>query len=351
MPQTKDFKAFPIDSKQLHYLIVNDYVDFPNVDTDHVRDKDKVDGLLRIFTLLQTGWFVVNIILRASQRLYISTLELTTAAFILCTFGTTICAFHKPDGVRKPDVLYSRAKLRDIMAAEKRPIGAMYQRTPLDFISRREYSLSKYWAHWFNTFRFLGLDFLQPERPVERFANANNLAFYGIRGLPYWMLLFISSAYFGVFIAGWNFTFPTSIEQTLWRVASLFQMGTMWAFTIITELAFFDCIPPESHSRSMSATVAKVPDVPDVEEQKGPRCMRNAFERFVHSLASSIRNNTVSKDPDLDIPISVVFSIDFCAFVYGVARLYIWVADFIELRSLPHSSFTDVDFSRIVPHL
>lgn len=141
-----DFKHFPIDAKQLHYLVTKGYIDFPAIDEGKIRDRNKSDGLLRILTLLQTVWFLVNVIVRAAQGLAVTTLELTTSSFILVAVGITVFAFRKPDSIREPELLSTEQTIAGILSMEKTHIGAIYQRTPLDFISRREYSLSQYWA-------------------------------------------------------------------------------------------------------------------------------------------------------------------------------------------------------------
>jgi hypothetical protein len=40
-------KAFPIDAKQLRYLVVNKYIDYPSIDKSLIDDKNKSDGLAR----------------------------------------------------------------------------------------------------------------------------------------------------------------------------------------------------------------------------------------------------------------------------------------------------------------
>jgi hypothetical protein len=43
----RGWKKFPIDAKQLHYLIVHGYIGYPAVDRLSIEDKNKSDGLAR----------------------------------------------------------------------------------------------------------------------------------------------------------------------------------------------------------------------------------------------------------------------------------------------------------------
>jgi len=114
VPHTKDWTAFPIDAKQLHYLVTHTYVDFPTIGKQEIQDKNKVD-LLRILTLLQTLWFVINMAGRAAQHLDITCGELTTAAFTVCSIGTTVCWIHKPADVSTPELVRSDMAIAEIL--------------------------------------------------------------------------------------------------------------------------------------------------------------------------------------------------------------------------------------------
>jgi hypothetical protein len=50
----KDWKPFPINGKQLHYLVTHErkdtnekYLEFPKISADAIKDKNKSDGLVR----------------------------------------------------------------------------------------------------------------------------------------------------------------------------------------------------------------------------------------------------------------------------------------------------------------
>lgn len=80
--QPAGWKLFAVDAKQLHYLIHEEYVEYSDMGQIPIRDKNKVDGMLRLITLIQTLWFVLNFILLAAQNLTITALELSTVVFV-----------------------------------------------------------------------------------------------------------------------------------------------------------------------------------------------------------------------------------------------------------------------------
>lgn len=42
-----DWKQFPVDTKQLHYLVTRDYMDFPDLTTEEIQARGKTDKLAR----------------------------------------------------------------------------------------------------------------------------------------------------------------------------------------------------------------------------------------------------------------------------------------------------------------
>jgi hypothetical protein len=50
------FPNFPLDAEQLHYLISNGYVKYPNVEKGTIDEKNKADGLSRYISRNQRYW-------------------------------------------------------------------------------------------------------------------------------------------------------------------------------------------------------------------------------------------------------------------------------------------------------
>ena len=69
----------------------------------------------RIIAGLQAIWFLVNLIARAAQHLTITTLELTTASFVIILFGTAWSWKEKPSDVTVAVPIKALVSIEDIV--------------------------------------------------------------------------------------------------------------------------------------------------------------------------------------------------------------------------------------------
>lgn len=138
--RTSDGVSWPLNAQQLYYLIqrgfitehvVHDRIFIPKTDID---DKNKQNALVRTITMGQILWFLASCIGRASQRLTITTLELTTIGFAVTTIGVSIFWFHKPADISSPQSLVIEAAVADIHANAGLDDSYIWHDTPLDFL-------------------------------------------------------------------------------------------------------------------------------------------------------------------------------------------------------------------------
>ena len=340
---TRDWVPFPIDAKQLHYLIMKGHVRFPTLNERKIKDRNKVDRILRLLTLIQILWFVLNILDRAVQRLAITCLELTTAAFIVCSVGISLCWFHKPADIMTAETIESNSCIADILLEVGGRAHRPYNHTPLDFISRKESASSLCWSNWVNILRNMHIVFVPTMRPVNRFENTIFLELSRTVNVAW---LGLTAIYSSIFIAAWNNNFPSPCERLLWRVASITVMGTLLSCWVIMEFGL-------SWYPALRQRLAhNLPQRHDLEH--GPRTQRLtrwSCLRKAESVAACIRNNSVSQDPGLTLPLKAILPIYVVVFFYTVARTYIFVEDIIELRSLPPSAYTNARWSALFPHI
>ena len=337
-----DCAPFPLNAKQLHYMVNKGHVAFPSLDKRLILDKNKADGLLRLVSLFQTFWFLLNIIGRASQKLSITGLELTTAAFIGCTVVTTFCWAHKPADITISEAIQTNTSIAEVLCQAGRDAHAPYHQTPLEFISRNEWPWTIYWSNWINILRHMGFRFVQDSKPVKRFANTEVPEVKGWLLAIYYLMY---SAYCAVFFGGWNFVFPTKVEQTLWRAASVVLLCSGTAFALVTTYAFY-VHPFICKLFGNSGTSGRVSDGNIGLDKHDCRASRVA-----RAAAAAVRNNSVDKDPALTVPLKAILPVYISAFLYCNARTYIFIADIIEFRALPVSAFRTVQWSSFLPHV
>ena len=110
--QSEEERDFPLDAKQLHFLVSKGYLPLPDLDRREVEERNKVDILLRIITLGQVLWFLINVTGRWAQHLVVTTAELTTVSFILCSLGTSFFWWHKPADARIGKVIEQKSQYR-----------------------------------------------------------------------------------------------------------------------------------------------------------------------------------------------------------------------------------------------
>jgi hypothetical protein len=88
---TPDCGSFPVNSAQPHHLLSQGHIQYPNIDKRGIQDKNKAEAIVRCLTLGQTLWFLLSCVGRAAQGLALTTLEVSTLAFISSATGTFFC--------------------------------------------------------------------------------------------------------------------------------------------------------------------------------------------------------------------------------------------------------------------
>ncbi|ORY04678.1 hypothetical protein BCR34DRAFT_572522 [Clohesyomyces aquaticus] len=369
-----DMPAFPIDGLQIHYLVTNGYLEYPTLDKRTIGDRNKTDTLVRVITIFQTLWFTINCIARTTQHLALTTLELTALAFIPCTLATTFCWANKPADVSRPIILEITTPISTILLKAGSAASQPYRNTPLDFVSRQEWSWSLYWQFWRSFLRGMHIIFYPRVRPIPRFPN-DNFPEPGPWGLL--AFFFFSTGYASIFLAGWNFVFATQKEQTLWRIASLASMAAM-VVTWITDTVVFRMLPgirretkrslqrassgfapssSPSSSLSPNLEVEKAVDSQGHDNSHGQTQTKKlwfaqtAVGRRIYRVANFLRNTSSDKDPEYTVPLRALLPVTFSGVLYLICRSYLLVEDFVGLRSLPKSAYDMVDWAGMIPHL
>ncbi|KAL8927026.1 MAG: hypothetical protein Q9208_002571 [Pyrenodesmia sp. 3 TL-2023] len=348
--QTSDWVPFPVDAKQLLWLVRRGFVAVPDIRPEAIKDKNKVDGVIRLIMVAQTLWFMANFFGRIAQGLTITVLELTTAAFVYCALPIMWMWRHKPADVGMPEFIHTDARMAEILLAggDEVPELYLYDRTPLDFISRKEWFWSIYWSHAKHLLYRLHLSGPRA-RPVDRFSNTSSPE------VAAWLWnpgLFFALSFGAIFIAPWHFSFPTEAERLLWRISSVTYVVTMAAGELVTRWAFewlpylrdwwgalkSGRMPAESESETEI-------EKPEEEGQKNPR------RRPPQNVWELLRNTSPGQDPLLAAPLKAILPMHILVLGYLLARAYILVEDFLELRSLPASAYQTVEWGQLIPHI
>ncbi|KAF2193614.1 hypothetical protein K469DRAFT_549960 [Zopfia rhizophila CBS 207.26] len=313
----QDGAPFRINSKHIHWLVSRKYIDFPGVSDEELWDKSKQDTLAKLITCFQVGYLILQCIGRVVQGIALTTLELSTMAIVVCAIMTSVCWIAKPLDVRYPIRIRMDVTVAQVLQ-EAGPIAARpYRQTPLDFVD----DLTPSWA--LNVQPFMKMPVGPFKRPIPRIGDSR---------LPWltWTenscLCFGTMVYASIHMTGWNFHFPTRVEQILWRVSSLILLGATVAFWILESLAM------------------------GWRYGGGQELFTRLFTQRSKSSPQEYSHETPFEPREL--PLAWEFwSIFPIAFIYAAARVYILVEALLGLRSLPLSAYLTVDWASLFPHI
>lgn len=325
-----DWVPFPVNSKQLHYLVTEGYIPFSavNLDSETIEDKNKGDMFARCIAITQILWFTVNYFARWHQRLASTTLELTTLGFILCTLGTYFCWASKPKDVIGPIILRPSERLRDILKRAGDTAKYPYKNTPLDFVGCDQWSWTLYWKYWLNILDRLHIVLSSKQRPIVKIPD-DNFPPPSSATVPFLCLMQLGYAAIPLF--GWKYIFPTSIESFLWRVSTLVLLGSVlvaWLVEIVAWRILATQRKPKDHFDAIS--------LPSRSTKRG--------------VLGWLRNNTPENDPNLDVPISALLPVTLAGASYCLVRGYMLVEDFVNLRAQPPSVYEMVNWDIYCPN-
>lgn len=286
-----DYEPFPVNATQVHFLVARGYLPFPDIAEEVIKDKNKAGGLTRWLTVLQTCWFFVQCIGRWAQDLSVTTLEVSTIAFVLCTVPTSLCWYRKPLDIDLPIRLDLNTPIDTIRAEAQQPIDETYNRTPFDFVD----PTSLYWStHYMSN---INIRTGAKRKPIERSTNDKILKV--ARTFTELWLFIVVLNFACVHLLAWNFqTFPTSLEHLLWRISATLIVGlTLYHWAVVWIAPWCQ----EENARQIPLIVF-----------------------YLHAIG------TVA---------------------YGLARVYLICEAFVGLRALPASVFRDVEWSAFIPHI
>jgi hypothetical protein len=325
--QTTDFRPFPVTARQLHYLVAQNYMDFPDISMEEVWDKSKADLFTKFLACGQICWLLLQVIGRLIQHLPITTLELVTLSYVLCALATYIAWLHKPLDIEIPTLIPLNVEMKVILKDAGSVAAKPYRQNPLDFVDNQ----APCW--WMNVQKYLFFRVDPRARPLQRFTN-DKFPNVGL-GWETFYYFVISHAFTGIHLAGWNLeAYPTYIEKILWRTACLTMSGCMVAVWIL-----------EGAQEQVRAGRAE-------------RWHRRLS--LVSSNSSSVRSNSellqtrsrdeVMADPEF-IPLWEVLLFVPVVLIYSVARLYLMAEVFAGLRKLPKGAFECVQWTNFLPHV
>jgi len=288
--------------------------DFPRISKAEIEDKSKGDAISKGLVILQTSWFVTQCIARGTQGLPITELELATVAFAALNFAIYLLWWEKPQNVQRGVRVYKKRRAEEAvndgdvettvgfwaaLGDALSDLPAVIARGPsineVDFDSWLARVLT--WP-FFKPFYIMVSYEEEYEKRVDTFYP--NKWVTASEDFSILLVVTITVAFGGIHCVGWSFDFPSSIERTFWRVASL----------------------------SITSVPILLAPLLLLGERVDKVLLRERFGDFCTVMTFIL---TLS--------------------IYILSRLALLVLPLISLRSLPPAAFHVVHWTSIIPHV
>ncbi|KAF5332346.1 hypothetical protein D9758_016936 [Tetrapyrgos nigripes] len=264
-----------------------------------IEDKSKGDAVSKGLALLQTSWFLVQILTRAIQHLPITELEIATVAFAILNLLMYGLWWFKPLDVQRPIMIGLGPEDISISSTISwRQLLLSFHFLDLlvgDYYPNREESVS------------VPIIWAGSDKPTEAEAKT----------VPS-VVTFVACIFGAIHCFAWNFSFPTSTEQMMWRISA--------AFVALFPFVYF--LGWATHY---------------IWEDLDWQSLLKRFRllRYISSFLKGIFYN--------DIVVLIIVS--FGVLLYVVCRLILLTIIFTTLRSLPSDAYRDIDWTRYLPHM
>ena len=114
-PFIPDSQRSTLTSNGVSLLLKHEPQLVPDISEEEVKDKSKGSILTKALACIQATWFCLSSILRVSQRLPVSMLELNTFAHALCTLIVYVLWWKKPLNIEQP-LLVQEGRIDPLLA-------------------------------------------------------------------------------------------------------------------------------------------------------------------------------------------------------------------------------------------
>ncbi|KAF8879084.1 hypothetical protein CPB84DRAFT_1793593 [Gymnopilus junonius] len=316
----------------LDKLLQQGRIQFPEITEEEIQDRSKNSGLSKLLVIVQTSWFVLQIITRKIEGLAITELELATAGFASLNFLIYLFWWDKPIDVSVPVPAFLMESENesdnsyDLWRSNTSDSGSLSsglssdEEDNLDLMVELLYLPLHIICLPRSLFLFMKRRLHQITRTEESkemkdtSVNHEFLAvpmFYSIRiqsdkyvELEAFLVCLTGIIFGGIHCVGWFLSFPSLVELWIWRIGAL----VIVAFPMVLLLSI----------------------------QIFPTLENNCFDS---KIIRQISNGVSAILAFVGLPL------------YVVARVTLLVEAFVALRHLPDAAYATVKWTSLLPHI
>lgn len=325
---------------------------------------------------------------RVKRGYPITPLELTALSFTVIMFATSVCWYLKPS-ITYPQTIHTRVdensrqatvqSIREFAREEVRRnllssiiLTLMadaktttqthpylpddpddWHRTPLDFISRRPFGFEVHRAYYTRLSEIIRFHIFSRPMKQKLWDRIPPDIWFPIDGLN--LVLSIAVAViFGIsFMFGWNFYFPSPAERLFYRIFSVVHLLVMVFGAVYYIIEARKSMRRRQRYVDAPAATTTTVQVIEPESQRThlEACPQMEylyrFKDYVRATIRSWRNISEHKDPDMAVPLRVVWPITVPMLLYTIGRIYLYVEIFVTLRQQPKGIY--VTGNRFLP--
>ncbi|KAK7021835.1 hypothetical protein VNI00_017221 [Paramarasmius palmivorus] len=233
---TKPVETNPLSTSSepttiLEFLVAKGYITLTEAE---IKDRSHADVITKSIAVVQTIWFIAQVIARAVEGLAITELEIVTVGFAILNFGTYFLWWNKPLRVRHPVRVYWRHREMNIKGGEggegeggwlwlgramTNVVGYIYNGSNPE--GRMEWILQITflplvipWHIFVACLQILQDKDVSKLIPISSRLDNNPIHLY--------ITVYGIAALFGaIHCIPWVFQFPTHTEQLLWRLSAV----------------------------------------------------------------------------------------------------------------------------------
>lgn len=104
--QTQDEWIYTVRFRDMKHFIRAGIIRYSDFTDRDVEDRAKSDSFAKAFAVLQSTWFLCNVIARWAYHLPVSPIELATVAYVACGILIYVVWWYKPQDINIPIIVY-----------------------------------------------------------------------------------------------------------------------------------------------------------------------------------------------------------------------------------------------------